>query len=48
MLHGVEAEVRELGSFGMPVNGDYAALFVEFIVHMYRYLWRTQECVRHN
>jgi hypothetical protein len=33
MLHGVEAEIGQLGGFGMAVDGDYAALFVEFILH---------------
>jgi hypothetical protein len=33
MLQRVEAQVSQLGGFGMAVDGDYAALFVEFIVH---------------
>ena len=33
MLHGVEAEIGELGGLGVTVDGDYAALFVEFILH---------------
>ena len=33
MLQRVEAEVGQLGRFGMAVDGDHAALVVEFIEH---------------
>src|SRR5438309_273039 len=33
MLEGVEAEIGELGGFGVAVDGDYAALVVELIEH---------------
>ena len=33
VLQGVEAEVGQLGGFGMAVDGDHAALVVEFIEH---------------
>jgi len=31
MLEGVEAEVGELGGFGVAVDGDDAAFVVEFV-----------------
>ena len=33
MLQRVEAQIGQLGGFGMAVDGDNAALFVEFIEH---------------
>ena len=33
MLQRVQPEVGQLGCFGMAVDGDHAALFVEFIEH---------------
>ena len=33
VLQGVEPEIRQLGCFGMTVDGHYAAFFSEFVKH---------------
>ena len=37
VLQRVQGQIGQLRSFGVAINGDYAAFFVEFIEHVIRH-----------